>query len=301
MMGWVLLLDANYGLLNVLARKLPLVTGPIFSIYSVPGIMWVHLSLTTVPIMVILLTPALRQLDTSYEEAAEIAGATAWTVWRKVTLPLLAAGDHHRLHRRPHPQPRNLRGRAAHRRTGQHLRLCDAHLRVDQPRAAAVPAGAGPEHALPGDPAAARRPVPALSAPRRLAPDAHRQGRAPQGAPARLGLARQHPAHRLCGVHHPAAACGADRRLVQQAVRLLLHRAAMDDIALERNSHRGQLPRGRRQFAQSRLCGGPHRRRAVRPGRLADRAFAPVVARDRELPGLVAVGDSGHSCSASRC
>ena len=90
MMGWVLLLDANYGLLNVLVQKLPFVTGAIFSIYSVPGIMWVHLSLTTVPIMVILFAPALRQLDTAYEEAAEMAGASAFAVWRKVTLPLLA-------------------------------------------------------------------------------------------------------------------------------------------------------------------------------------------------------------------
>jgi iron(III) transport system permease protein len=90
MMGWILLMDSNYGLLNVLARKLPFVDDAIFSIYSVPGIMWVHLSLTTVPIMVILLAPALRQFDTSYEEAAEMAGASAWTTWLRVTLPLIA-------------------------------------------------------------------------------------------------------------------------------------------------------------------------------------------------------------------
>jgi len=90
MMGWILLLDPNYGLLNVLAQKLPFVKGPIFSIYSVPGIMWVHLSLTTVPIMTILLTPALRQLDAAYEEAAEMSGASSWIAWRKVILPLIA-------------------------------------------------------------------------------------------------------------------------------------------------------------------------------------------------------------------
>jgi iron(III) transport system permease protein len=90
MMGWVLLLDSNYGLLNVFAQQLPFVNGPLFSIYSVPGILWVHLSLTTVPIMVILLAPALRQFDRSFEEAAEMSGAGAWTAWRRVTLPLLA-------------------------------------------------------------------------------------------------------------------------------------------------------------------------------------------------------------------
>jgi iron(III) transport system permease protein len=90
MMGWVLLLDKNYGLLNVLAQKLPFITEPVFSIYSIPGIMWVHLSLTTIPIMVILLAPAFRQLDAAYEEAAEMSGAGPLTAFRRVTLPLLA-------------------------------------------------------------------------------------------------------------------------------------------------------------------------------------------------------------------
>ncbi len=90
MMGWVLLLDANYGLLNVAVQKLPFVSGAVFSIYSVPGIMWVHLSLTTIPIMVILLTPAFRQLDAAYEEAAEMSGAGMWTSLMRITLPLLA-------------------------------------------------------------------------------------------------------------------------------------------------------------------------------------------------------------------
>jgi iron(III) transport system permease protein len=90
MMGWILLLDAHYGLINLALEKLPFVDGPIFSIYSIPGIIWVHFSLTTVPIMVILLTPALRQMDASFEEAAEISGATTLATLRGVTIPLLA-------------------------------------------------------------------------------------------------------------------------------------------------------------------------------------------------------------------
>ena len=89
-MGWILLLDEHYGLVNALLRMLPFVHGPVFSIHSVTGIMWVHLSLTTVPIMVILLTPALRQLDSAYEEAAEISGAGVLTTLWRVTIPLLA-------------------------------------------------------------------------------------------------------------------------------------------------------------------------------------------------------------------
>ena len=88
-MGWILLLDSNYGLLNLALRQLPFVSGPVFSIYSVGGILWVHLTLTTVPIMVILLAPAFRQLDSGFEEAADMAGAGLWRTLRRVTIPLL--------------------------------------------------------------------------------------------------------------------------------------------------------------------------------------------------------------------
>ena len=89
-MGWILLLDQNYGLLNKLAQTLPFVTGPIFSIYSIPGILWVHITLSTIPVMVILLAPALRQLDAANEEAADIAGAPVRTTLLRITIPLVA-------------------------------------------------------------------------------------------------------------------------------------------------------------------------------------------------------------------
>jgi len=89
MMGWILLLDPNYGLANRALETLPFVHGPVFSIYSVEGIIWVHLSLTTVPIMVILLTPTLRQMDAAFEEAADVGGATTLQALRRVTIPLL--------------------------------------------------------------------------------------------------------------------------------------------------------------------------------------------------------------------
>lgn len=89
MLGWILLLDSNYGLINIALEKLPFIDGPIFSIYSVGGIIWVHLALTTVPIMVILLAPMLRQLDASFEDAADMSGATTFMTLRRVTIPLL--------------------------------------------------------------------------------------------------------------------------------------------------------------------------------------------------------------------
>ena len=89
MMGWILLLDANYGLLNLMFMKLPFINSPLFSIYSVPGIIWVHLAVTNIPIMVILLTPMFRQLDSSFEEAADMSGATTGMTMRRITIPLL--------------------------------------------------------------------------------------------------------------------------------------------------------------------------------------------------------------------
>jgi iron(III) transport system permease protein len=88
--GWILLLDEKYGLLNQLAQKLPFVTGAPFSIHSIPGILWVHITLSTIPVMVILLAPALRQLDASSEEAADIAGAKTTTTLVRITIPLIA-------------------------------------------------------------------------------------------------------------------------------------------------------------------------------------------------------------------
>jgi iron(III) transport system permease protein len=88
-LGWTLLLDSNYGLINLALMELPFITGPVFSIYSAAGIIWVHMAMTTVPIMVILLTSSLRHLDIAYEEAAEMSGAGLVMKLRRVTIPLV--------------------------------------------------------------------------------------------------------------------------------------------------------------------------------------------------------------------
>jgi iron(III) transport system permease protein len=89
MMGWILLLDEHNGLFNSALMSLPFIDAPLFSIYSASGIIWVHLALTTVPVMIILLGPTLRQLDASFEEAADMAGAKLPTTMRRITIPLL--------------------------------------------------------------------------------------------------------------------------------------------------------------------------------------------------------------------
>jgi iron(III) transport system permease protein len=89
-LGWTLLLDPSYGLINELTTAIPFIGGPVFDIYSIPGIIWVHLTVSTVPIMTILLLPALRAMDASLEEAADMAGARTSATMRRVTLPLIA-------------------------------------------------------------------------------------------------------------------------------------------------------------------------------------------------------------------
>ena len=87
--GWILLAHEDYGLINQLLENLPFVSGPVFNIESIPGILWVHLTLATIPIMTLLLAPALRQLDGAYEEASDMAGARVGTTVRRITALLI--------------------------------------------------------------------------------------------------------------------------------------------------------------------------------------------------------------------
>jgi len=85
-LSWILLLDPNYGLINQLLQRL----GFKFNVYSVYGIVWIHLTASTIPIMTILLAPVMRQIDASLEEAARMCGAGSWQTFRRVLIPVLA-------------------------------------------------------------------------------------------------------------------------------------------------------------------------------------------------------------------
>jgi iron(III) transport system permease protein len=87
-LGWILLLEPNYGLINVAAATWLDLT--VLDIYSLAGITWVHLTLSTIPIMVILIEPAQRAIDTSYEEASTMSGAGTLTTLGRVSMPLVA-------------------------------------------------------------------------------------------------------------------------------------------------------------------------------------------------------------------
>ena len=87
-LGWILLLDGKFGLVNQWLQALPFVTGPIFNIYSYWGIVWVHMT-TSLGVKVLLLAPAFRNLDASLEESARSCGATTITTLMRIVVPLM--------------------------------------------------------------------------------------------------------------------------------------------------------------------------------------------------------------------
>lgn len=89
-MAWILLLEPHSGWLNLFLREAFGIQGPVFDAYTYLGITWVHLTASTVPIMVILLGPAFRMLDPSLEESARMCGASSLESFTRVVLPLIA-------------------------------------------------------------------------------------------------------------------------------------------------------------------------------------------------------------------
>lgn len=87
-MGWILLLDPKYGLVNQFLLYLGIFQEPPFNIYSFWGIIWAHLG-GSISIKVMLLTPAFRNLDAALEESSRIAGASALGTLFRVVVPLL--------------------------------------------------------------------------------------------------------------------------------------------------------------------------------------------------------------------
>jgi len=87
-MGWILLLDPKYGLLNQWLVGLGLFKEPPFDIYSFWGIIWVHLG-GSISIKVMLLTPAFRNLDAALEESSRIAGASPLRTLLGIVVPVM--------------------------------------------------------------------------------------------------------------------------------------------------------------------------------------------------------------------
>lgn len=88
-LSWILLIDPNFGIINMLLKKLPFIETSPFSPYSYFGLVWAHLVTSTISIKVMLLTPAFRNLDSSLEEASRVAGANNFFTMIRVVVPVL--------------------------------------------------------------------------------------------------------------------------------------------------------------------------------------------------------------------
>lgn len=88
-MGWILLLDPYYGLLNKLLMYLFPLSQPPFDVYSYWGIIWCHLAFST-SVRFLLMTPAFTAMDAALEDAARTSGSSNFGVLMRITVPILA-------------------------------------------------------------------------------------------------------------------------------------------------------------------------------------------------------------------
>src|SRR6266542_2995103 len=88
-LGWVLLLDPHYGIVNKLLTSTFQLSAAPFNAYGYWGIVWCHLAFST-SVRFLLLTPAFRTMDAALEEAARISGSNNLGVLFRITVPILA-------------------------------------------------------------------------------------------------------------------------------------------------------------------------------------------------------------------
>ena len=88
-MGWILLLDPHYGLINKFLTSLFALSGSPLNIYSYWGIVWCHLAFST-SVRFMLMTPAFSAMDAALEEAGLVCGSNRAGVLMRVTIPVLA-------------------------------------------------------------------------------------------------------------------------------------------------------------------------------------------------------------------
>ena len=88
-MGWILLLDPHYGLINKLLSRIFGFSHALFDIYSYWGIIWCHLAFST-SVRFMLMTPAFSVMDAALEEAGLACGSNRAGVLMRITIPALA-------------------------------------------------------------------------------------------------------------------------------------------------------------------------------------------------------------------
>jgi iron(III) transport system permease protein len=90
-MGWLFLLHPRIGLVNQFLVTTFGLSGPPFNITSLLGMGWVQ-GLNLAPLAFIMTAAVFRSMDPTLEEAAEMHGAGAWRVMRRITIRLAWPG-----------------------------------------------------------------------------------------------------------------------------------------------------------------------------------------------------------------
>lgn len=87
-MAWLRLLNPKVGILNMLFKSLFGVSGAMFNIYTVWGMIWV-LTCFYYPYAFITISRAMEKMDPSLEEAARISGASPIKTLFTITIPMM--------------------------------------------------------------------------------------------------------------------------------------------------------------------------------------------------------------------
>jgi iron(III) transport system permease protein len=88
-LGWILLFDPDYGIVNTFFRSALGFDFSPFNIYSFWGIIFAHLASRSISAKYIFLTPAFRNFDASLEEASTIVGCGPFATMRRIIMPIL--------------------------------------------------------------------------------------------------------------------------------------------------------------------------------------------------------------------
>jgi iron(III) transport system permease protein len=87
LLGWIMLLDPSFGLVNQACEKIGL--GRPFNIYSFWGIVFCHVVGRGTSATYIFLGPAFRNMDSSLEEASRIAGTGPFATLLRIVVPVM--------------------------------------------------------------------------------------------------------------------------------------------------------------------------------------------------------------------
>ena len=89
LIAWIMLFDPRGGMANTLLELLPFIDDGPFNIFSIWGIIFVNVIGGASATVVIILTPAFRNMDAALEEAARVAGASTLRTMMRVTIPIM--------------------------------------------------------------------------------------------------------------------------------------------------------------------------------------------------------------------